>query len=162
MLRLMPMLMLMPISASLVTSSPLPQLPLLLLLLLPLLLLLLLWLLLLLLSLPMLWLSLLALLSQSVSAIRCQWRAPTRLLARFANQLHKRCAPMSRWLCPGKFVRRLLSPSPHLPSRLPALLSLSSVVLALAGLLLEALVVLSGSTRCQRCWLPLKYIYYSQ
>merc|ERR1719397_1951964 len=114
-----PKLMLMPISASLVTSSPLPQLPLLLLLPLPLLSLLLLslWL-------PMLWLSLLALLSQSVSATRCQWRAPTRLLARFANQLHKRCVPMSRWPCPGKFVRRLLSPSPHLPSRLPALLSL--------------------------------------
>merc|ERR1711928_246883 len=155
-LKLMPK----PISASLVTSSPLLQLPLLLLLLLLLLSLLLLSRLLRLLSLPMLWLSLLALLSQSVSAIRCQWRAPTRLLARFANQLHKRCVPMSRWPCPGKFVPRLLSPSPHLPLPLPAQLSLSSVVLALAGLLSEALVVLSGSTRCQRCWLPLKYIYY--
>merc|ERR1712212_514671 len=147
--------MLMPISASLVTSSPLPQLPLLLLLPLPLRLLRLLWL-------PMLWLSLLALLSQSVSATRCQWRAPTRLLARFANQLHKRCVPMSRWPCPGKFVPRQLSLSPHLPLRLPALLSLSSVVLALAELSSAALEVLSGSTRCQRCWLPLKYIYYSQ
>merc|ERR1712212_1279701 len=143
--------MLMPISASLVTSSPLPQLPLLLLLPLPLLLLRLLWL-------PMLWLSLLALLSQSVSATRCQWRAPTRLLARFANQLHKRCVPMSRWPCLGKFVPRLLSLSPHLPLRLPALLSLSSVVLVLAELSSAALVVLLASIRCQRCWLPLKYI----
>merc|ERR1711970_817111 len=147
------MLMLMPtpISASLVTSSPLPQLPLLLLLLLPLLSLLLLslslplpLLLLLLLWLPTLWLSLLALLSQSVCATRCQWRALTRLLARFANQLHKRCAPMSRWPCRGKFVPRLLSPSPHLPLLLPLLLSLSSVVLVLAELLSEALVVLSA------------------
>merc|ERR1712137_788820 len=135
--------MLKPISASLVTPSPLPQLPLSQLLPLPLLSLLLLSRLLLLLSLPMLWLSQLALLSQSVYATRCQWRAHTRLLARFANQLHKRCVPMSRWPCPGKFVRRLLSLFPHPPSRLPALLSLSSVVLALAELSSEALVVLS-------------------
>merc|ERR1712192_29684 len=133
--------------------SPLPQLPLL-----PLLLLQLLSQPLLSQLLLLLWLSLLALLSQSVSATRCQWKAHTRLLARFANQLHKRCAPMLRLPCPGKFVRRLLSPSPHQPSRLPALLSLSSVALVLAELLLEVLVVLSGSIRCQRCWLPLKYI----
>ena len=59
---------------------------------------------------------------------------------------------------PGKFVPRLLSPSPHQPLPLPALLSLSSVVLVLAELSSEALVVLSGSITCQRRWLPLKYI----
>merc|ERR1719430_2451525 len=96
-----------PISASLVTSSPLPQLPLLPLLLLHLLLLL------------MLLLSPLAPLSQSASATRCRWRALTRLLDRFASQSHSRCAPTWKWPCPGKFAPRLLSPSPHPPLPLP-------------------------------------------
>merc|ERR1719347_289258 len=136
----MPMPMLMPtlILVSLASSSPLLQWPLLPLLLLqsPLLLLLPL--------LPMLLLNPLAPLSQSVSATRCQWRAHTRLLARFASQSHRRCAPTWRSPCPGKFAPRLPSPSPHPPLPLPLLLSLSSEeVLVLLGLL--------GSIRCQRC-----------
>merc|ERR1711887_90514 len=130
----------MPIS---VTSSPLPQLP-------PLPLLLLQLPLLLLLLLPMLLLSPLAPLSQSVSATRCQWRAHTRLLARFASQSHSRCAPTWKWPCPGKFAPRLLSPSPHPPLLLPLPLSLSLEVLVLAGLLSEVSVGLLGSIRCQR------------
>merc|ERR1711970_89487 len=127
----MPMPMPTPIS---VTSSPLPQLPPLPLLLLqsPLLL-------------P------LAPLSQSVSATRCQWRALTRLLVRFASQSHSRCAPTWKWPCQGKFAPRLLSPSPHPPLLLPLPLSLSSEVSVLAGLLSEVSVGPSGSTRCQRC-----------
>merc|ERR1712106_1297477 len=116
-------------SALLVTSSPLPQLPLSPLLLLPLLLLLLLSP-----SLLMLSLSPLAPLSQSACATRCQWRAHTRLLARFARQLHKRCAPTWRSPCPGKFAPKLLSLYQHPQSPLPLLLSLSSEVLVLAGL----------------------------
>merc|ERR1711913_239282 len=128
----------MPISVSLVTSSPLPQLP-------PLPLPLLQSPLLLLQSplLPMLLLSPLAPLSQSASATRCQWRALTRLLGR--------CAPTWKWPCPGKFAPKLLSPSPHPPLPLPLPLSLSSEVLVLAGLLSEVSVGLSGSIRCQRC-----------
>merc|ERR1711933_47034 len=127
----MPMPMPTPISASLASSSPLPQWPLLPLLLLqsPLL--------------PMLLLSPLAPLSQSVFATRCQWRAHTRLLARFASQSHRRCAQTWRSPCPGKFAPRLLSPSPHPPLPLPLLLLLSLEVLVLLGLL--------GSIRCQRC-----------
>merc|ERR1712090_45448 len=113
-----------PMSASVVTSSPLRQLP----------------------QSPLLLLlspRQLALLPQSVSAKRCQWRAPTRLLARFASQSHNKFAPTLRSLCPGKFAPSLLSPSPLpplplllLPSPLLHLLSLSlALVLGLGGLL---------------------------
>merc|ERR1719430_2038017 len=99
----------------------------------------------------MLLLSPLAPLSQSTSATRCQWRALTRLLGRFASQSHSRCAPTWKWPCPGKFAPRLLSPFPHPPLPLPLPLSLSPEVLVLEGLSSEVSVGLSGSIRCQRC-----------